>query len=298
MKKIGPSVFLLFFWANLYGQTEFMPLGSVVTSEYTAYRYYGTCIFNPIKDTLCNGAPCRQIRFARTDKLNSSNSYTGNMYFQQKGDSIFEYDMYMKRFLFRFKNKYNLKDSFQFKEKIVDTVFFTTATVYIDSIIAQNGVVRYACRIKCHPRRSSDTAVVGRFNIYDKFIPDWNMELTLFCQSLFYDGFYYKPLCYTDNTIASYKTPNYTGSCDTIARPKIPEITTGINNEFQIFPNPANAYITIKGNNPKLKVAVRIQNLNGVTVLQKTVSLTSNVDVSRLIDGIYILTAVSDLEGW
>ena len=192
---------------------------------------------------------------------------------------------------FIFKNKYAVKDSFNIQETIAGNAY-TRATVYIDSVIAQNGITRYACRIKCLPRNMLDTTHVATFNMYDKFIPDVHWDLYTFCTLAFYDGYYYIPLCFSDNA-TSYHTPNYTGNCDTISRTTLVAGTVK-STDIQIFPNPASTYITIKSNQ-KQTIAVHFRNINGVEVLQRTISVPNNLDIHHLPNGIYIVTIVSDL---
>jgi hypothetical protein len=290
MKNTTTLILALCFCVHAHAQTTFMPIGSIVSTEYRVYRGYGTAVFNAIKDTVCNGIPCRKIVITKQNRVRNE-TFFETVYYKQQGDSIFEYNEYLKKFGFLFKNKYNVKDSLLIQDSISNFVF-TQAIVYIDSVLSENNITRYACRMKCLARSSFDTTLIARFNLYDKFIPDLHWNLHIICMLNFYDGYYYKPLCYSD-AATSYRTPNFTGSCDTIKRLTIVQDTTQ-NTDIQIFPNPANTYFTIKSN-PNQSKNVLISSINGVHVLQKRLSVSNNVDVHDLPNGIYIVTLVSDL---
>jgi hypothetical protein len=204
-------------------------------------------------------------------------------FFQQRGDSIFEYTEYLKKSGFLFKNKCAVGDSFLIQQ-LIGTTNVTNATIYIDSVINLNGVKRYAARIKCREINANYPSFTNHFNFYDKFIPEYHWDVYLICQSGFYDGMRYTPLCYTDS-ITSYKSVFYTGSCDSISR-----ITSvkEIENDVKLVPNPAHSFLTITGTETPL-ITLIIKNINGVEMLQKTILIPNTIDVNYLPNGMYFL---------
>jgi hypothetical protein len=294
MKYTIIAAFLLIFCGNMSAQTDFMALGSTVRTQASAFGFSGSAVFNAEKDTMCNGAPCRKVTIKYTNKIANRPFRDDVVFFQQRGDSIFQYTEYLKKSGFLFKNKHNVGDSFRIEQTIGTTVV-TRATVYIDSLIQLNGVKRYASRIACRPRAAGDTLMTARFNLYDKLIPDYNWDLYGMCNAAFNDDFYYTPLCYTEATL-SYQTPSFTGSCDSIARvTTVKEADKSI--DLVIYPNPTTAYLNIKsGQNQSAKI--RIWNVNGVECLQKTLTLlptsTNAIDIQHLSNGLYIVSVQTD----
>ncbi len=283
MKPILSILLIFLIWTNLSAQTEFMPLGATLNSEAVAYGFSGNAVFNAQKDTICNGLPCRKVNIFYKDKR-TNNTWTDPVFFQQRGDSIFEYNEYLKKSGFLFKNKYAVGDSFLIQQ-LIGTTNVTQATVYIDSLINLNGIKRYAARIKCRAINVNYPEFTVRFNLYDKFIPEYHWDVYLICQSGFYDGFRYTPLCFTDN-VTSYKSVFYTGNCDSISR-----ITSvkEIDNDLKIVPNPAHSFLTITGTETEL-ITLIIKNINGAEMLQKTILIPNTIDVNYLPNGVYILS--------
>jgi Secretion system C-terminal sorting domain len=185
--------------------------------------------------------------------------------------------------VFVFKNKYVVGDSFSLRTEYVNS------TVYIDSVIALNGIKRYASRIKCRAISGLNSEFIKRFNIYDKFIPDQHWYVHGMCTAGYYDGLNYTPLCYTDR-VSNYKSVHYTGSCDTIARF---DLTNGINPDVKIYPNPADSYLVITSDLTQM-VTLNIKNMNGVVVIQQKFLIHNNVDTRNLPNGMYILTVQSE----
>lgn len=289
MEKLKLLLIALLFCLKTSAQTEFMPIGSVTNFIYSGYKSEGSGVFKPLKDTLYNGEPYRKIEIIRKSKIDNG-VYSEIIFLQQKGDSIFEYKAYLKKKFFLFKNQYNVGDSMDIKESIVNFTF-TVATVFVDSVVVENGVKRYACRLKCLPHRSADTLFFVPFNMYDKFIPDYGWQLYDICSLAYYDIDYFYPLCYTENAI-NYHTPLYTGpNCDSITKPI--EVLKSNDFTLTLFPNPANAYLTIKSNQKQL-VRLTIFNINGQLVLEKTITTTAQLNISPLPDGVYIVKAESD----
>lgn len=273
-----------------FGQTEFMPIGSTTYTAYAAYGDEGSAVFNPLKDTLCNGEPCRKVKNTRKNKKTNA-IFTEYVYFQQKGDSIFEYNIYNKKWGFLFKNRYNIGDSLDIKDVIVNFTY-TIATVYVDSVVVADGIKRYACRIKCLPRSSINPLFFARFNLYDKFIPDYGWHLYSICTQAYNDYYYYYPLCYTENAI-DYHTPLYTGpNCDSITR-ILNVVPSPENLDFTLSPNPANTYLSIKSSQ-KQSVRLNIMNINGQLVLEKTIVTPIELNISQLPNGIYLVKAESE----
>ena len=291
MKKTINFIFVLFLTGNIFAQTDFMPVGSVVRAEGYCYGFEGREILTSQKDTLCSGEPCRKVIISYESNRNSR-VFEENIFFIQKGDSIFEYSADPRRREFLFKNRYNVGDSIKLTQTIIGSttnVVVTRAVVYVDSLIEKNGVKRYACRIKCLPISVSlgDTVEFNRFNLYDKFIPDYNWELYAICQDRFNDGFRYFPLCYTDKS-TDYRTPRYVSSCDStnyLSRPIVQEQPKW---DLSIFPNPANTFLRVKSF-PSQNIKLSVFDIRGVLVFQKMISTTFDVDIKNLADGIYIL---------
>ena len=289
MKKAQILFSVLFFCLKLSAQTEFMPIGSTSYTTFSAFRSEGSATFKPQKDTLCDGAPCRKISIARKNKR-TNQIFEENLFIQQRGDSIFEYTTYDKKWAFLFKNRYKIGDSFDIKQNIVN-YSFTVATVYIDSVIESNGVIRYASTIKCLPRSSEFQLFYTRFNLYNKFLPDYHWQLYGICWEAYNDGFYYQPLCFIDNGI-NYHTPKYTGSCDSIAqRVDTTNITTDL--DLTLFPNPTDANLFIKSSQTQ-SVHLKMFNIHGQLVLEKTMTTSFDMDVRQLPNGVYIIKAETD----
>jgi hypothetical protein len=288
MKYITSTLFVLLFLSNLRAQTEFMPIGSRLTTEARSFGFYGTATFTGQKDTICDGKPSRKVEITYKSLVNN-NSFATPVFFQQRGDSIFEYSEYTKKTVFLFKNKYAVGDSFLIQSDFI-TYKVTESTIYIDSVIALNGIKRYACRIKCRAINGGNPEFTTRFNLYDKFIPDHDWYVHSICKVATNDGLYYTPLCYTDK-VTNYKSVHYTGSCDSIARNNLTNIV--INPDVKIFPNPADSYLTVTSDLAQT-VTLSIKNMNGVEVIQQKLLTPNFVDTRNLPNGIYILTAQSD----
>lgn len=290
MNHIKILFIVLLFSMKSFGQTEFMPIGSTTFAAYTVYRGEGSAVFTPLKDTLCNGEPCRKIKNTRKNKTTNA-VYSEYVYFQQKGDSIFEYNEYNKKWGFLFKNRYNVGDSFDIKEVIANSTF-THTNVYVDSVVVANGIKRYACRIKCLPYSNISPLIFTRFNLYDKFIPDQDWHLYNICTRAYNDGYYYYPLCYTENAI-DYHTPLYTGpNCDSITR-SLNTIQLPENLDFTLSPNPANTFLSIKSSQ-KQSVRLNIMNISGQLVLEKMIVAPVDLNISQLPNGIYLVKAESE----
>ncbi|MBL7817183.1 MAG: T9SS type A sorting domain-containing protein [Saprospiraceae bacterium] len=290
MNHIKLIFIILLFSIKSFGQTEFMPIGSTTYTAYIAYGDEGSAVFNPLKDTLCNGEPCRKVKNTRKNKKTNA-IFTEYVYFQQKSDSIFEYNEYNKKWFFLFKNHYNVGDSFDIKEVIANSAF-TNTNVYVDSVVVANGIKRYACRIKCLPYSNISPLIFTHFNLYDKFIPDQNWHLYSICTRAYNDGYYYYPLCYTENAI-DYHTPLYTGpNCDSITRTLNP-IQLPENLDFTLSPNPANSFLSIKSGQ-KQSIRLNILNIQGQLILEKTIVAPDELNISEFPNGIYLVKAESE----
>jgi hypothetical protein len=194
MKFTFSLLFLSIFGLNLSAQTEFMPLGSNLYTNFVSLGFSGSAVFNAEKDTICDGLPCRKINIFKKDKRTNI-IYKDSVFFQQRGDSIFEYSQYFKKSNFLFKNKYAVGDSLLI-ERSIGVTNVVVATIYIDSIINFNGIKRYASRIKCRPINASYPTVLNEFNLYDRFFPFYHWDIHLYCQASYYDGLSFIPLCY------------------------------------------------------------------------------------------------------
>jgi Secretion system C-terminal sorting domain len=290
MKYILSLIFTFIFGLNAFAQTDFMPVGARLQTKAIAYGFSGTAIFNSQKDTICGGVPCRKIMVRYEDKLRPR-IFTDSVFFQQRGDSIFEYSAYSKKSTFLFKNKYAVGDSFLIQETI-GSIFLPYAVVYIDAATTFDGVKRYECRMKCRETNASTPAFTTPFIIYDKFIPEYNWDIYVICQLGFYDGFRYTLECYSDNT-TTYKSRNHTGNCDYI---NPITILDDYKNDVKIFPNPADNFITIESTKAQL-ISVTIKNINGVEVLKKTILTPNNLDIHDLPNGIYSVS-IQDNKGY
>jgi hypothetical protein len=291
MKYISSLIFTFIFGLNAFAQTDFMPVGARLQTKAISYGFSGTAVFNSQKDTICGGTPCRKVVITKEDRVKAI-SYTDLIFFQQRGDSIFEYSMYFNKPIFLFKNKYAVGDSFLIQEKI-DTATITNATVIIDSVISENGIKRFVSRIKCRAINTTIPAYTEHINLYDKFIPDFNWNIYLSCQSLWYDGIRYFPLCYVDNLTNYQSMDYYSINCDFVS------LSTGIDdykNDVKIFPNPADNFITIESTRAQL-ISVTIKNINGVEVLKKTILTPNNLDIHDLSNGIYSVS-IQDNKGY
>lgn len=283
--------FLFFFigaWLSCYSivaQTEFMPIGTKLSTHCTALGFNGTALFESEKDTIIGGLTYRKVLLTHNN-TRLRDTFKIAEFFHQRGDSIFSYDYFHKKAIFQYKNAYQVGDSFKLQGRI-DTFVYTYAVVFVDSLFQNEGVKRYACRMKVLPRRSGDTVTIYQFNIYDRFIPDFNWDLSLLADMNSYDGYIYKPLCFND-TRAIFKTPYFNGSCDSIIQPNI--IVYNEPDVLSIFPNPANSHFTIKTAENQ-SITVRLININGVEVLYQKAASSFDLNVSHLPSGIYFIKA-------
>ena len=281
MKKNLLLIVALTTYANLFAQTEFMPIGSTVKARFFSF-FAGRdkiSIFHAQKDTIVDGIVCRKVPYFITDTILKKSGGFDTLLFKQKQDSIFLYTPYDKTLNFVFKNKYNVGDSF--KLKTTDGKPLTT--VFIDSVVVSNDVKRYASRLFCHTQGSA-TNRFFRFNLYDKFIPDLNWYLAAICQVDFNDAiFLHYPLCYIDKT-TSYQTPlNKEGNC----YPFSP--ITEMGEYVKIFPNPADSYISILTNQQQ-NVRLSIRDIQGKEVFRTTLLTPKNLEINHLPDGFYIVS--------
>ena len=269
----------------LLAQTEFMPVGATVLTETYAFGFSGSSTFYAEKDTICLGLPCKKIKIVNKRYSNGASSFDFE-YFAQKGDSIFSVinSPFYPKPIFVFKNKYAVGDSMNvYRDPINST--FKCGTVYIDSVIVQNGITRYASRIVYYPRFST-VLTQRRFNIYDKFLPDFNWDFNIFCDSGFYDGFNYVPLCYSERSIF-YKTayvPSKPSACDSLQRTPNVELSQ----TWSVFPNPTHQTLTINSSQIEFS-SISIYDVMGVLWLQKAIKTPIDLDVSHLPNGVYFL---------
>jgi hypothetical protein len=68
--------------------------------------------------------------------------------------------------------------------------------------------------------------------------------------------------------------------------PNVTSLSETKNEEFEIYPNPFNEYITINTNK---KVLVSIYNMEGTLILSNQVNSTKKLNLSSLNNGVYIL---------
>jgi Secretion system C-terminal sorting domain len=290
MKYISSLIFTFIFGLNAFAQTDFMPVGARLQTKAIAYGFSGTAIFNSQKDTICGGTPCRKVVITHEDKVRAK-TYTDSIFFQQRGDSIFEYSTYLKKSSFLFKNNYSAGDSFLIQQTFGNVVL-PYAVVFVDTVTTFSGIKRYECRMKCREINATTPAFTTPFVMYDRFIPEYNWNIYVICQLGFYDGFRYTLQCYSDNA-TSYKSRDYTGNCDFI------NLSTGINdyrNDVKIFPNPADNFITIESTKAQL-IIVTMKNINGVEVLNKTILTPINLSSKDLPNGVYSVS-VQDNKGY
>jgi Secretion system C-terminal sorting domain len=272
---------------NLSAQTEFMPIGSTVRAKFYSFAIRDKIsIFHAEKDTIVDGIVCRKVQYLVTDTITKLSVGFDALLFKQKNDSIFEYTLYNKKLNFLFKNKYSVGDSFKL-EAINGNKINTLATVFVDSVIASNGVKRYACRLFCHNQMPA-TNRFFRFNLYDKFIPDLNWYLAIICRASFDDAvFLHYPLSYIDKTTC-YKTPlNTEGKCNPFS--PIAEMDYGA----KIFPNPADSYISVLTNQEQ-NVRLIIRNIQGKEVFRTTLLTPKNLEINHLPDGFYIISVENE----
>ncbi len=280
MKQLQSSLFFFFLVTNLFAQTDFMPVGSILQTSYSSMVGRGKAVFNAEKDTLIyTDLSFRKIVITKKDVI-TNRIFTEKLYLHQKGDSIFEYSPNSpQRMYFLFKNRYSVGDSFLIQGRI-------PAIVYIDSVIQKNNIKRYVARMKIPPRFLYPETFL-RVNFYDKFLPDFNWFLEFIAMSGFYDGQYYRPHCYTDNNTA-YQTPYLNAQICTISDP-----TTTISDlkptiDLTFFPNPADTYLKIESNQ-KQAVHLSIFNTDGKMILAKTVTLPLNLPIYDVPNGLYIV---------
>jgi hypothetical protein len=282
MKYTFIFIITLFLEPHTFAQTDFMPIGGVISAKGSSRSFLGTVVFTSEKDTLCNGATCRKVNVVYKNKRLPGSSYNETRYFQQRGDSIFEYSERSNQLYFRFKNNYAVGDS-----QLINVNSSYSSTLYIDSVIVSNGVKRFVARIKCVETSNLGTATwFGSFNLYDKFLPDF-MPFTFSCY--WGDLIVCTPLCYSDSQ-TFYLTAYYRGSCDSI------QMTTAIvevPDKLTVFPNPANTFVTIESPQTE-SVTIKIQHINGGMVGQKVAFTPISIDVQDLPNGIYILSTQTD----
>jgi Secretion system C-terminal sorting domain len=292
MKRLQLPLFLLFFGVNLFAQTQFMPIGSTLQSRYSVFIGAGKAVFSAEKDTFINaGLSVRKILITRKDKR-TNEIFTENLYLHQRGDSIFEYSESTRKLYFLFKNRYVVGDSFRLQDTF-NNVVTTRATIYIDSVIQKNNVKRYAVRMKIPPRFSELESFL-RFNMYDKFLPDYHWSLATISILGFYDGFIYLPNCYSDNNTV-YQTAYFDAQiCN------LPTEITGVSDlesdiGLTFSPNPANAYWAIESHLNQT-FELDIYTTNGKLVFSKTITTPANMPIHDLSNGLYIVK-IKDRKG-
>jgi hypothetical protein len=290
MKKKLLFIIALIVQVNLSAQTEFMPIGATVHSEFYSYWAKGgnPSIFYAQKDTIVDGIVCRKVLQYVTNNTNKQKGLF-TLLFKQKNDSIFEYDNYRKTLNFLFKNRYSVGDSF--RVKAVNNNKKSIASVFIDSVVPSNGIKRYSCRLVCD-YQTLNTQDFVRFNLYDKFMPELNWYLADMCGIDFNDAVVlYSPLCYTDKT-TNYQTPlSRDGKCNPFS--PIEEMDYSV----KIFPNPADSYISVLTNQQQ-NVRLSIRNIEGKEVFRTTLLTPKNVEINHLPDGFYIVSVENDKGNW
>ena len=281
-------VIALFYGNTLSGQTEFMPVGAKWITEASSFWGYGGFItFHVKKDTICGKVPCKQVVESgkrRSDGVEVEGPFR---YIIQKGDSIFYLSTPSSKPYFLYKNHYAVGDSIVFPTN----PNINATTVYIDSVIVQNGVTRYASRM-VYFSSSSVKYVQKRFNMYDKFFPDLHWDITYIYQMGFWDGSYYTPLCYTDRS-TFYNTPNesrFPSPCDSLKKSS-PNLN--LDEALTIFPNPANQIVFMRSK-PSQSVTVNIYDMRGVEYLQKKLTTPNYLDVATFPNGMYIVKIVEE----
>jgi hypothetical protein len=279
MKYTFILIIALFIGENAFAQTEFMPIGAKLFTKAKARGLDGFATIASEKDTIHNGAACRKIVITCRDIRDTSRVFTKIFFTQQRGDSIFDSQEHTNVWYFRFKNFQIVGDSI-----LLNQTPTLLSRMYIDSMIASNGIKCYFARTVRIDRSSIkiDTLIYD-LKIYDKFFPDG------YFGSEQNDLIKYTSLCYTDN-VTSYQTTNYTGFCD-----YIPPTTAvkEIPNNLKIYPNPAQSFVTIESTQTQ-SVALKIQDINGVVLRQKTGLTPMNLDIQDLPNGIYFLSTQDD----
>ena len=99
----------------------------------------------------------------------------------------------------------------------------------------------------------------------------------LFCGSYFFCGGYYKALCFHQNGELVWQNPEY----DACLISDVEEIH---DNELTVYPNPAYNLVRING-----VEAAEVQVYNTLGQLVKTVRGTNEIDLSGLVEGVYLL---------
>ena len=75
--------------------------------------------------------------------------------------------------------------------------------------------------------------------------------------------------------------------------PVLSAVANELNNEFAVYPNPANDFLILKSNNNLQIKEISIADLNGRIVLKQTASL-DKININQLEKGVYLLTVNSD----
>lgn len=285
MKWLISLFVVLLLSTNLFAQTEFMPIGSKLQTQYSVYIGSGKAVFESQKDTVINNSlPLRKILIARIDKFTKVNS-SQTIYLYQRGDSIFEYTDYNQKLHFLFRNNYSVGDSFRLQDTIVNVVV-TRATIYIDSVIQKDNIKRFAVRMKISPRFGGPETFFW-FNMYDKFIPDYQWDLGIISTFGYYDGYVYTPHCYTDSN-TSYRSPYYNATiCDSLFQ-TTPTFETKSGIDLKLFPNPADTYFQLETNSKQI-VQISIYNISGQIVMEETINLPTNLAIQHLPNGLYFI---------
>ena len=106
----------------------------------------------------------------------------------------------------------------------------------------------------------------------------------LFCGSYFFCGGYYKALCFHQNGELVWQNPEYDACL-------ITDVEETYDNELTLYPNPANNHVRING-----VEAAEVEVYNALGQLVKTVRGTNEIDLSGLVEGVYLLR-IRDAEG-
>ena len=99
----------------------------------------------------------------------------------------------------------------------------------------------------------------------------------LYCGSYYFCGGYYRALCFHQNGELVWQNPEY----DACLINDVEEIH---DNEPTLYPNPANNLVRING-----VEAAEVQIYSALGQLVKTVKSSNEIDVSSLVDGVYLL---------
>ncbi len=297
MKKIILTLIFAVSMQFSFGQNEFAPIGAKwhYTPPYGNYDSFDCFLFESTHDTIINGNICKVIDITKciTQQL------IGKEYLFQNGDSLFYYNY----------NSDNFYLLYNFSAEVNDTIIvhnnkFKPTIGYLSS----DSIIYFKYKILEIDSLNISGEWYKRQTVTSLYGGDWGFsgaqQDTYIIEKMGSLVFFFGRLgyiipeesagilrCYSDS-IFNYHNPDWEQDCDYSV--SIKELNKKEENFIKIFPNPFNKTITIE-TSLYSKLEINILNLLGETLLkQKTQNNSNEIDLSFLLNGIYIIKFYHD----